>query len=121
MSFLGPILAFLTYNVINAVIRYRGLKNGYEKGMEIVKIIQGFNLTGLIDKMKFSASLVLGITIAVIFPALNIHKFSFDPLNSLVFLGLAWFFLGALKIKIYPTVIFYSIIGVAVLLNYIFK
>jgi len=120
LALLGPLLAILIYNSVNAYIRYKGLMQGYERGMEIVAVIQGFNLTGLIDKLKFSAALILGITVALIFPVLNIRFFTLDILNNLLFLGVTWAFLGMLKIKIYPTVIFYSIIAAAVLVKYIF-
>jgi len=88
--------------------------------MEIVAVIRGFSLTALISKLKFSAALVLGITIALIFPALNISFFKASLYNSLLFLGVTLAFLGMLKIKIYPTVIFYSIIAAAILSKYIF-
>ncbi|MFH1075117.1 MAG: PTS system mannose/fructose/sorbose family transporter subunit IID [Candidatus Firestonebacteria bacterium] len=120
LALLGPLMAVLIYNSVNAYIRYKGLIQGYERGIEIVSVIQSFNLTGLIDKLKFSAALILGITIALIFPALNIRFFSAAVLNSLLFLGVTWAFLGMLKIKIYPTVIFYSIIAAAILVKYIF-
>ena len=120
MAVWGPVIAFLIYNLINVFVRYRGLMKGYEQGMEIVEVIRGFSLTALIGKLKFSAALVLGITIALIFPALNISFFKNSLYNSLLFLGVTWIFLGMLKIKIYPTVIFYSIIAAAVLFKYIF-
>jgi len=120
LAFLGPLIAILIYNLVNAYIRYKGLIQGYERGMEIVSVIQSFNLTGLIDKLKFSAALILGITVALIFPALNIKYFATAFFNSLLFLGVTWAFLGMLKIKIYPTVIFYSIIAAAILVKYIF-
>ena len=120
MALWGPVVAFLIYNSVNAFIRYQGLIKGYERGMEIVSVIQKFNLTGLIDKLKFSAALMLGITVALIFPSLNISFFKFGIWNSLLFLGATWAFLGMLKIKIYPTVIFYSTLAAAVLIKYIF-
>lgn len=120
MAIWGPVVSFLMYNLVNVFVRYRGLVQGYERGMEIVTVIQGFSLTALIDKLKFSAALVLGITIALIFPALNISFFKTNLYNSLLFLGVTWVFLGMLKIKIYPTVIFYSIIAAAILIKYIF-
>ena len=121
LALLGPLTAIIIYNSINAYIRYKGLIQGYEKGIEIVSVIRGFNLTGLIDKLKFSAALILGITVALIFPELNIKFFNGDIFNSLLFLGVTWAFLGMLKIKIYPTVIFYTVIAAAVLVKYIFQ
>ena len=120
LALLGPLIAVLIYNAVNIFVRYRGLMQGYRQGLEIVSVLQSFNLTALIDKLKFSAALILGITIALIFPELNIKVFGLDILNSLLFLGVTWAFLGMLKIKIYPTVIFYLIIAASILVKYIF-
>ncbi|MCX5776299.1 MAG: PTS system mannose/fructose/sorbose family transporter subunit IID [Candidatus Firestonebacteria bacterium] len=119
LALLGPLVTVIIYNAINAFVRYRGLVQGYERGVDILSVIRGFNLTALIDKLKFSSALILGLTVALIFPTLNIRVFGADILNSLLFLGVTLLFFGMLKIKIFPTVIFYSIIAAAILFKYI--
>ena len=63
-SIIGPILFFLVFNVMRLLVRWYGIKYGYEQGINIIKQMSGDKLKKLTEGISLMGLFVMGALVS---------------------------------------------------------
>jgi len=118
VALIGPLLLLVLFNLPHFYLRWEGLISGYRNGTAVIKKLQQINWQKWIERIRWTG---LIITVIIIAHFVSVEKSSLLKMPSvtdLVFLSSVILFALGLKIRISPTILFFILITVCILLNY---